>query len=473
MRMLPRPNPKAQGGGKLNPPPVNVLAAVNPINCPDNVRSELLPYLALGFTPVFTSAGANLCAIHALANGLRAVKEALDIPVDPRGHITTSGLRRQLASPKWIQKITAHVDIVPDLEKPLRDQHIAYYSAKEFLDVNHIDLLLQLVNDVEKTNFCLGVVTRGYVTKKKVVPTTVYIYNDGTGTQPVIWLHNDNATNKFSDQQQEAFEEAESKGDPGANVASAYEDMNIANHWEAFGIPAEDAQETKRRNVVRDWNFGPEIVEDVAKGVWRTTISNLSEPLPPDMLAYDRGQFLRDTPAPRGADIPNGFRYMVSPAPHSDKGRRRGLVPEDDIVRIELHPKAPTEAVDLDPAEPVVDGLFRIYRGVESVERFGSTSPDAKPQVRNGFKIRAGEFLYDLQQRDGNWIRVRRATVVRDGHILEPSKGCSPLGIFRTISPVYQTASRFSIPRTTSGHWTKQTSGDLQMILMGRCRWNF
>lgn len=358
---------KAKGGGKLNPSPVNVLAAVCPVVCPEYIRTELLPYLALGFAPVFTSSIGKLCAIHALANGLRATKEALGIPANPRGHVSVNGLQRQLASRKWKGMVTEHIDkTMPELRElgsALRVQYIRDWSAQDYLDVTQIYLLLQLVNEEEKTNFCLGVVTRGFVTKKATVPTQVSIFNDGTGTQPVIWLYNNNENAAFSARALEDVEDAKARGGSGKAVAQAYEDVNIANHWEALAMPPEDRQEITRRALVRDWNFGPEIVEDVGKGVWRTTAGNLEGPVPVNGLAYDRGQFLRETPAPSGIVVPEGFRYMIGPA--TQAGRyREGLVPESDIVRIKLHPKAPTEAADLTPSPSAVDGMFRIYRGV-------------------------------------------------------------------------------------------------------------
>lgn len=45
---------------------------------------------------------------------------------------------------------------------------------------------------------------------------------------------------------------------------------------------------------------------------------------------------------------------------------------------------------------------------VTPAQNFGSTSPRTETLFRNGFNVRAGEFLYDLQQRRGIWIKVRR-----------------------------------------------------------------
>lgn len=71
-------------GNQIQPlgssPNENISELTVPFTLSDDVRDDLLPYLAFGFTPINTSGGEALCGLNAICHSYNAAREAIQFP---------------------------------------------------------------------------------------------------------------------------------------------------------------------------------------------------------------------------------------------------------------------------------------------------------------------------------------------------------------------------------------------------------
>ncbi len=115
------------------------------------VRNTLLPYLTLGFTPVKTSGGGQLCGINALWKSFREARIALQSPDAPSiRHLTQQNFKDMLNS-KLYKEIVANylkdelkIDEIEN--EAVKKELIDNFKRKTNLDVEQLILLLRVAN---------------------------------------------------------------------------------------------------------------------------------------------------------------------------------------------------------------------------------------------------------------------------------------------------------------------------------------
>jgi hypothetical protein len=121
---------------------------------PQIARNSLLPYLALGFTPVKTSGGGNLCGINALQRSFKEARIALNPPGTPKiknaDHIGQAGFRKLLRSARYNAIVQEHLKstgIDEMMEGPQKKALIDDMFNLKDLDISQLILLLRLANE--------------------------------------------------------------------------------------------------------------------------------------------------------------------------------------------------------------------------------------------------------------------------------------------------------------------------------------
>lgn len=301
----------------LNRIPRDIAGQPAPFIPTEPVQDALLPWLAMGWTPVFTrSGGGSLCGYYALRDSMVA---AMDFFRLPGRRPTVEGLQGLQASPRFGRRVDNYLGGLPD-ELPREDvaRLRAALMESNNLESESLRILLELANEEFRTNFDLGVITEGYRVRFERRATGESGFNENfvapTGVQqvtahrnrPTIWIWNDGA-----DQRRQAHE-------PDLRVETT-------PHWESFGPPlASRPGQASRQRLVRNWNLGEMTRTDIEAGVYMVTeeiqsyalspkvpSSPGSSPAPPDAGTFAHiGHFVRPEIVPSAIDVPADHIYV-------------------------------------------------------------------------------------------------------------------------------------------------------------------
>jgi hypothetical protein len=126
-------------------------------NCyqyPSDCRNLLLPYLALGFTPIKTNGGGSLYGINALQRSLKEARIAFNPPDAPKiknaDHIGQADFRELLRSARYnaiVQEHLKETSIHKMKEGPQKKELIDNLLKQKDLDIFQLTLLLRLANE--------------------------------------------------------------------------------------------------------------------------------------------------------------------------------------------------------------------------------------------------------------------------------------------------------------------------------------
>jgi hypothetical protein len=124
----------------------------------------LMPWLARGFAPAFTSGQNWKCGLKALAKSYRAARIAINGTQAKIDHATIKDFENYLRSDEYSQKVEEILqgDAYGALEENEIEEVRRYYHNKNNLDRSQLDLLLKVANKKKGTNFVLGVVVQGH-----------------------------------------------------------------------------------------------------------------------------------------------------------------------------------------------------------------------------------------------------------------------------------------------------------------------
>lgn len=146
--------------------------------------------------------------------------------------------------------------------------------------------------------------------------------NKSKPARPVIWLWNNNVPAKYMSW------DPNLRWDPKTQQLRA---NPFLGHYEGFGRPQAVDEEHKRK--VQSWGLGALIRDDLKRGVWKVTKD--VHKTHGNELEVLRGHFVRESNEKHS--VPAGFRFMVA-----CNGLDGGLVPENSLVKINLHDSAPS-----------------------------------------------------------------------------------------------------------------------------------
>ncbi|KAF8859850.1 hypothetical protein BDZ45DRAFT_345969 [Acephala macrosclerotiorum] len=387
---------------------------------PEPERADaFLPYLALGWGPVFTpGAVGSTCGIQALLISFRSALTEFNIPsAMPVANLTFDYVRGLLTSQRFQVLVDNHVVFGPmaddktDAGKGAFAELTRMRATGAFIDINFLIWLLGLMNEDCGTFFDLGVVTQGFWCRYNVRTRTydrdfvreMSIQTTGpvVSERPIIWIWNDNAEAR-------------------APLHNLNGGGDVISHWEGFSGPT-DPESPRRapwRQRVANWGLAGAIRADIARGVWRVTLDQAAGL--GGIMRVRAGAFLREAPVPEGIEVLAGQRYMVTP------GGVRGIVLEANIVPAALHPLAPgpppevvgspdccavSDCNCLKPVGAVKERKItfdinhiplRIVRVIGVTNKAGgdiAAEVGANFDIIRGFEIQGGEMLLDSTQR--------------------------------------------------------------------------
>jgi hypothetical protein len=264
----------------------------------------------------------------------------------------------------------------------------------------------------------LGVITQGFRVRWNaeteawdgdfVSDTHLSIPLGDASGRPIVWVYNNNV-------------EVANLGRGGKGGVG---------HWEGFGPP--NHSDAAHRNLVRSWNLGAAMREHIKMGTWRVIVGQEATN---GQIAVQVGAFVHEVPVPAGFNVIEGMRYVAT----ADE-QHFGLIPNESLIRIELHDTAPTDVpggaknkneedskhnkkgendIHDDKRKEMVDivnsfvvsvaNTLAIFRTVTPTNRIGGqlTEDELPLFTRDRFQSGLGEFLLDLGKRDGHWVLVR------------------------------------------------------------------
>ncbi|CZR62866.1 uncharacterized protein PAC_12763 [Phialocephala subalpina] len=403
-----------------------------PFNPTESVQDTLLPWLAMGWTPIFTpGGGAGLCGYHALCNSMVAAMDLFHLP--------------------------GRQPIVESLQELQIERHA---REPNHLESESLRVLLELANEEFQTNFDLGIITEGYRVRwerrdtgqsgfnRNFIALTGVQHNSQHRNRPTIRIWNDGEEERMRAHR------------PGTNVTP---------HWESFGPPLASSRSGRRR--VRNWNLGAMVRADIEAGVYvvteeirsfqrsqRLPSSPGSAPPSPDASVFAHvGHFVRPQVIPRALDVPADHIYVrlcrsTSYAP----GVEEQTVLRASIQQIVPHESAPEP--DLDPesrSDPPWRGIpvqatsagigrqvpFRIVRCIAVANKIGGAIADERGpnfDALDGFNTAIGDFFLDSLSRPNELAVITNIAGIQ-GHVqlrkLQDLKGALGLVVKTSSAP--------------------------------------
>jgi hypothetical protein len=140
-RYLPKVTPEVQEAKKF----------VVPTRVTADARNSLLPYLALGFTPVKTSGVQQLCGINALWRSFKEARIALQPPNGPDiRHLTQKDFKDLLSGKVYEELADEYLEnnlgVNQILDEDVRQEQIDNVKRTENLDLTQLNFLLKAAN---------------------------------------------------------------------------------------------------------------------------------------------------------------------------------------------------------------------------------------------------------------------------------------------------------------------------------------
>jgi hypothetical protein len=269
----------------------------------DSARDLLLPFLALGYSPVETSGVKAQCGLHALCLSWRSACEQAgkqDIPDYPTFRELLEGDMFKNLCEKRIEKLYKHGKPARTAQGKMYDNFAEEQRRTTWLTAESLQRLLYVANVTYETDFVLAYVLEGFrgsFVNNEWDPDWVYpievnssLIPDDQLDRPVIFVWNNNAETK-----------RRAHGGP----------RRVDDHWEGFEAPTNgnDKKSTlARRTRVLEWNMGQEIRDDIDKGVWR--VDESCEGGGQYDLTVGQGHFVRAAVPPNHVNVPAGWSWM-------------------------------------------------------------------------------------------------------------------------------------------------------------------
>lgn len=206
--------------GKADKPVLGPVSGPIPqFRLPDETRLALLPWLAMGFGPVRTSASGLMCGLYALSKAFNAAQEALKAPKEEIAITPAGRLIAIFRGPRYKELATELIDLhkLHGFATADIDQEFSAHSNLSIVSASHLKvslicasnilqyqiyLVLTILNKEEGTDFALGYITQGVKKNGKYVqPTVATLVGDALNVEsdvkmparPVLWLWNDNS----------------------------------------------------------------------------------------------------------------------------------------------------------------------------------------------------------------------------------------------------------------------------------------
>lgn len=267
-----QPAPVPQTNSQIKKHLADVLN--RPLQTAINVSDALLPYLHLNFRPTVTSGEGAMCGLYAMVMSLQAVRNLVE-KIAPGYHVSFDDAKKLFESNKYkslVHQKLAQTGLVrgTSLYKDMRKE----WMQRNFLCIQQLSMIMELVNQELGTNYYLGVVTSGN-----------YVVEDNHGVTSLPSLYQ----TKLPATQQ-----------PGP-IIWLYSDMP-RNHWEGF-----TPKSKRKKNRYSSWGLDNAKSAAVQKGIYLALQDIPSTVSAPHVgLALQRGVFVyhedwtSKTPTPKG-----------------------------------------------------------------------------------------------------------------------------------------------------------------------------